>query len=216
MSFAVILPDGVAVRNFVWSGFLDALPGEVVLLHHFPDEAIEWLAPMRNGRVRWQEAPPTEERPLKFAFRQVMSYGHMYQSDTLAMRFNRARPMRGSWRVKTVAQLAKRAGQAAAAVGALDAVERIAHRVQAGSNEAAACRHLLEQIGAKVLFCANQRAPEIVPLVLAARGLGIPTATFIASWDNLTSKGASSHHSTITSFGGRACATSCCAITLRE
>ena len=40
-----------------------------------------------------------------------------------------------------------------------------------------------------ILFCSNQRAGAVVPAVLAATKLGIPTVAFIFSWDNLTSKG---------------------------
>jgi hypothetical protein len=45
--------------------------------------------------------------------------------------------------------------------------------------------------GAKpdLLFVTHQRPPQAAPLVAAAKSLGIPTATFIFSWDNLTSKG---------------------------
>ena len=50
-------------------------------------------------------------------------------------------------------------------------------------------QELFEKIKPSVLFCSHQRPPVILPPVLAARSLGIPTATFIFSWDNLTSKG---------------------------
>jgi hypothetical protein len=50
-------------------------------------------------------------------------------------------------------------------------------------------RQVLLKIQPSVLFCSNQRPPTVLPAVLAARSLGIPTATFIFSWDNLTSKG---------------------------
>ena len=40
-----------------------------------------------------------------------------------------------------------------------------------------------------MLLCSHHRPPRILPPVLAAKSLGIPTATFIFSWDNLTSKG---------------------------
>jgi hypothetical protein len=36
-----------------------------------------------------------------------------------------------------------------------------------------------------IVFCTHQRASRAVPAMLAARQLGIPTATFIYSWDNL-------------------------------
>jgi hypothetical protein len=50
-------------------------------------------------------------------------------------------------------------------------------------------RDLFSRVRPSVLFCSHQRPPSILPPVLAARDLGIPTATFIFSWDNLTSKG---------------------------
>jgi hypothetical protein len=50
------------------------------------------------------------------------------------------------------------------------------------------CR-VLQQLEPSVLFCTNQRAGIAVAAVLAARKLGIPTAAFIFSWDNLSSKG---------------------------
>src|SRR6266478_6096928 len=49
-------------------------------------------------------------------------------------------------------------------------------------------RQLLRRLKPSVLFCTHQRPPQIVAPVMAARSLGIPTATFIFSWDNLSSK----------------------------
>jgi hypothetical protein len=42
-----------------------------------------------------------------------------------------------------------------------------------------------------ILLCSHQRSSIVLPAVLAARRLGIPTATFIFSWDNITWSGAS-------------------------
>jgi hypothetical protein len=43
----------------------------------------------------------------------------------------------------------------------------------------------LEAYKPEVIFCTNQRALSAIAPILAARDLGIPTATFIFSWDNL-------------------------------
>ena len=50
-------------------------------------------------------------------------------------------------------------------------------------------REIFNRIRPAVLFCSHQRPTTVLPAVLAARSLGIPTATFIFSWDNLSSKG---------------------------
>jgi hypothetical protein len=52
--------------------------------------------------------------------------------------------------------------------------------------------HYLEFLGKikpSVIVCTSQRSLDVLPLILAGRSLGIPSAAFISSWDNLTSKG---------------------------
>lgn len=47
------------------------------------------------------------------------------------------------------------------------------------------CLNQLQQIKPALIFCTNQRASQAIAPLLAANQLGIPTATFIFSWDNL-------------------------------
>jgi len=39
------------------------------------------------------------------------------------------------------------------------------------------------------VFCSSQRPTTLLPAVLAARAMGIPTVAFVFSWDHLTTKG---------------------------
>jgi hypothetical protein len=48
---------------------------------------------------------------------------------------------------------------------------------------------MLQEIAPSVVLSSSQQSPRVLLPVLAARSLGIPTAAFVASWDNLTSKG---------------------------
>ena len=47
------------------------------------------------------------------------------------------------------------------------------------------CFQVLKKEKPEVLFCSNQRAINTLAPILAARDIGIPTACFIFSWDNL-------------------------------
>ncbi|WP_413999258.1 UDP-glycosyltransferase [Flavobacterium sp. W1B] len=47
------------------------------------------------------------------------------------------------------------------------------------------CKLQLEQHQPDFVFCTNQRSSQAIAPLLAAQDLGIPTATFIFSWDNL-------------------------------
>ena len=47
------------------------------------------------------------------------------------------------------------------------------------------CKKQLEAHGPALVICTNQRPTQAIAPILAAQDLGIPTATFIFSWDNL-------------------------------
>jgi hypothetical protein len=47
------------------------------------------------------------------------------------------------------------------------------------------CKKQLEEHRPDFIFCTNQRPSQAIAPLLAAQDLGIPTATFIFSWDNL-------------------------------
>lgn len=47
------------------------------------------------------------------------------------------------------------------------------------------CKAQLQQHQPDYIFCTNQRPSQAIAPILAAQDLGIPTATFVFSWDNL-------------------------------
>lgn len=47
------------------------------------------------------------------------------------------------------------------------------------------CKKQLQEAKPNFIFCTNQRPTQAIAPVLAAQDLGIPTGTFIFSWDNL-------------------------------
>ena len=47
------------------------------------------------------------------------------------------------------------------------------------------CKNQLKEHKPNFVFCTNQRPTQAIAPILAAQDLGIPTATFIFSWDNL-------------------------------
>lgn len=47
------------------------------------------------------------------------------------------------------------------------------------------CKEQLKEHAPDFIFCTNQRPSQAIAPLLAAQDLGIPTATFIFSWDNL-------------------------------
>ncbi|MBL8778096.1 MAG: hypothetical protein JNK12_19305 [Acidimicrobiales bacterium] len=191
MRAAVLVADGVSARNFLLGRFGPALArhGTWVAVHGLRDGFVEsQVAP--EGRPDAEYPLGTyDETALASLLRYTLLYGQMEWSDTESMRHNLRQPVTGSRRRRALHRTARLGGRAMAGPRRLAWVDR-AHTAAVGRRpEVARHRAQLAAAAPDVLFCTHQRPPTVVPPVLAARALGIPTATFIFSWDNLSSKG---------------------------
>jgi len=192
MNCVLLLPDGVGARNFLLGKFLVRLKergSRAHALHVIPDQMIKKLDPGLNGSLGWSRLRPYKHRPISLALEYSLSYAQMYWADTQAMRYLRDWPIKGSLRHRAVVHTAKAVGRLAASRAGIRRLDNW-HCSSVRSTELVAeYRKSFEQIRPNVIFCSHQRPPDVLPPVLAAKELGIPTATFIFSWDNLSSKG---------------------------
>lgn len=191
MSVLLLIPDGVGVRNFVVGSFLEQASRKqsVHALHVIPDHLLATYNAKLENKVQWHPLVPYRDNPLSFTLRNTLYYAQMHWADTQAMRHNRQLPVMGSWRTQAAARTARLAGRAAASSRGIQALDYFHCSIVDRLPEVKHYGRLLKEIKPSVLFCSHQRPLDILPPVLAARSLGIPTATFIFSWDNLTSKG---------------------------
>ncbi|HEY9449634.1 MAG TPA: hypothetical protein VIQ60_07755 [Gemmatimonadaceae bacterium] len=192
MTLLLVVPDGIGVRNFVLGSFLHQASerGRVVALHVVPDDLlpayagdvpdVEWHRLVQQG----SGGRATE------TLANALGYAHMYWAGTRAMRRRLAAPVQaptlGRW---AMIRTARSLGRVASSPGGIAALDRAHQFVASRTGAVEEYRRLFERVRPSVLFCSHQRPPAIVAPTLAARALGIPTATFIFSWDNLTSKG---------------------------
>ncbi len=191
MNLLLLVPDGVGVRNFVLGDFLRkaAERGHVYALHVFPENLVATYSDGLGHKVQWQPLVPYGDKPLSFTLRNALSYAQIYWADTQAMRYNRSLPVSGSWRTRAAIHTAQLVGRAAASARGIKVLDRWHCSAVNRMPEVERYRRLFEEVKPSILFCSHQRPSIILPPVLAAKSLGIPTATFIFSWDNLTSKG---------------------------
>ena len=191
MNLVLLIPDGVGARNFLIGPFL-GLARETWTTYVFHPIPERHLAAYGNGsseEVRWREFHPYRETPLSATLRYSLLYAHLHWGDTLAMRAVRSLPVTGSWRRQAVQYAARLTGRIAASAAGIKTLDRLLCLTTGRLPEVERYRQIFRQIDPRVIFCSHQRPPIIIPAILAARSLGIPTATFIFSWDNLTSKG---------------------------
>lgn len=182
----MVVPDGVGIRNFLYTRFLDLLSAkaEVVAWHVLPEHV---LATQEGRPVRFEPLPWVREGLAARLLRQAKIYSQLYwryEEDAAEVMLRFRKPSGGL--------LSRGIGHAARLIGrSLPTPEGAAwldrgHAAAVSENGGIApFEAFLKSERPDVVFCTHQRASRAVPALLAARRLGIPTATFIYSWDNL-------------------------------
>ncbi|MCL4793564.1 MAG: hypothetical protein KJZ84_03330 [Bryobacteraceae bacterium] len=182
-----LVPDGVGVRNFLLDPFAQFV-GQVldpVVLAGFRPELLPEEA------RRWSPLPflPFREGPVVALLRYALAYAHQYRWGSYAMLSNLARPVAGPFKVRLLHRVAKRVGRACGHAAGIKWLARLLEAENTRRREFREYQQLLRRLNPLVVFCTHQRPVSVVPIVLAAHSLGIPTVTFIYSWDNLSGQG---------------------------
>lgn len=189
MNVLLLVPDGVSVRNFLLTGLVDRL-AQGATVDILVGAGLPHAETSNSSGVRTvAELAPYPERALESTVRRTVEYAHLRWCDTPGARFNLSAPIPGSTRSRMLRRLSKSASGPIAASGATPRMVRLHDRLAARRDEVAPYARLLRELGTDVVLCAHHRPHVVQPVVYAARQLGVSTATFIFSWDNLTTKG---------------------------
>ena len=188
----VIVPRGEVVRNFVHSGALDTLAERAIvsLLSVSFDEETHRLLETKYGDIH----PLTEhgERWLVRFEREILEAAHnrwvWSPASRSRVRLHDAAATTGRQKlIRTAKKSISRAFANRVAVEALSKIERVSSRLLNTTDE---YLRLFRQIRPSMVFNGSHVHSRVATqAVQAAQWLKIPTATFIFSWDNLTSQG---------------------------
>ncbi len=190
---AILVTDGPGLRNVVFGPLLGRVQDRfgAHVFHGVSPERLHLFrgASREAGAAGWEPLAELEERRLPVFVRKTLGYAQMFWADTGGMRYNRSAPIRGSLPARLSAHAARGLGRLAATPRRMRVLERVLCRLAERFPSTRHYRARLEALRPSLVICSNQRAPQALPAVLAARALGIPTATLVFSWDNITSKG---------------------------
>ena len=187
-----IVPRGEVLRNFVYTGAFDevAKMAELSLLSVTPNRDLEEMLKHRYGNVF--QLPDVPEKWLVNMQREILDMAHG--------RWLWSEASRERWRLRSVeaetigSRIKLRAKRAACRPFAnrkglrlLSKIERASSRRLSTTNEYI---ELFRKLQPSLVFNGSHVHSRVaVQAVQAAQWLGIKTATFIFSWDNLTSQG---------------------------
>lgn len=186
--YLIVIPNGVAVRNFLCTRFLDLLlqSGSVTVWHSLRAEDIDAFRRRWDARVTWAVMPTVDDGLVERVLRQAKGRAPLlWQERADPTAPQRKGPSPSRWRARAVESLTTAIARVCASPRRVIHLDRLHQLVAAGAPHMDAFEACLRKWRPDVLFCAHQKSIEAVPAILAARRLGIPTATFINSWDNL-------------------------------
>lgn len=185
MKIAILLPDGVGLRNFIYSDFISKLEkeGNEVFVWNgtvFPISELGFKEIPLSGRIN----PITD---LIKQARKVFEIRRSFEltNDEVYLKYQHRPPV-----FKSIKHLIKAVGiyyYYLLGYGKPDsgffavAMEKQERKTEYYEQ----CKKQLIDYGIEKVFCTNQRPGRAIAPIVAAKDLGITTSTFIFSWDNL-------------------------------
>ncbi|MBZ9632342.1 UDP-glycosyltransferase [Salegentibacter sp. LM13S] len=180
----ILLPDGVGLRNFAFTSFVEIgkeLGWEVIFWNHTPFDLnnLGYKEIKLNGNAR-----PKTDLLKRAKIISELDYWTQKFSDPVYQDYKFPASKKNlKARIKNfiVDQLISRTkGEAG--------LQRLITQMKASERKGEFhedCKAILKKEKPDFLFCTNQRPVNAIAPLTAAQDLGIPTASFIFSWDNL-------------------------------
>lgn len=189
---AVIFPRGEVIRNFVYTGMLDSLGSESQLHLLTVTPGVEFEKMLAGKCDSIYPLTEAEDKWIVRIQRDIIDTAHnrwiwsRAAKERSRLRDQEAQTVRQKIirRIKKIISfpVANRRG-----LNTLSSLERVSSRLFRTSNE---YTEIYKKMRPDLVFNASHvHSRNATQAVEAAQWLGIPTATFIFSWDNLTSQG---------------------------
>ena len=188
----VIVPDGVGVRNYLYSNFVQELQKhnvEVLLYHQISDVALKEIKKVQPSIVDIKSLPRFVEKAFPRLLRESLAYARLL--------FNKKKldnsTVMDFWNGNQKGLKKKLLYRLAELLGTLFSLnyKLILIIEKAYNNEVSKDKIIniinddLELLKPDLILNLHQRAPISAPIILVANKRKIPTATVIFSWDNV-------------------------------
>lgn len=192
-TIAILFPDGISVRNFLYSEFPKLLlkDNSIVAFSFLPDAALSFLAEDIRAQIFVEKLIPFDEPFFSKVFRYAKQYAQLklnYKSDQNPSYF-RCYPeiKKQHFGNQIVLISGKFIGNLNATQAGVLLLERLQYAALRIFKRKLIMRYksLLKKHNVSLVFSPQQRDVKTPPFLEAAGQSGIPRLNFIYSWDNL-------------------------------
>lgn len=192
MRVLLIVPDGVAVRNYLYSSFINELEkhgGEVMLYHQISEKAIEEVKLVQPNILLIKQIPAFIESPKARLWRESNVYARLLRnkkilSNNSIMAFwnNKVK----GWKKRILLKLSEILGFAISnSYKTILKIDELYEKEIARSKVISKIEKDFDVFNPDFVLNLHQRAPISAPVIVVAKKRKIKTATVIFSWDNV-------------------------------
>jgi hypothetical protein len=183
----LLFPDGVGIRNYLYSDVFKGVQEDLVLLHNFDETTIKAL----KDNVSLSEAItiPVYEESIKEKFlRELICLSRLYSNSRKVA--NPSLLTNWNWDQKMISKkiFYKVIESIVPFFKKYSTILKLEEGYQKAIRETSfydEVKLILGKIQPKIVFCSHQRGLKVATIFAAAKDLGIETTTVIYSWDNL-------------------------------
>lgn len=178
----MILPDGIGLRNFVYSNFKESGISKGYTVKYWNATPFD-LGNFDCDAIQLRGKPKSKTDLLKRSLIELNLANFEQQSGNPTFLDYRFAPSTKTLKQKIKNTLVK--WYARKYKNNLTALRKELKQSERQSAYYKQCLATLKEEQPALVFCTNQRPVNAIAPLTAAQDLGIPTATFIFSWDNL-------------------------------
>ncbi|WP_281637410.1 UDP-glycosyltransferase [Flavobacterium marginilacus] len=183
----LLFPDGVGIRNYLYSKVFKETKNDLVLFHNFDPETI--TAIKQNTSISDSITIPVYNESVKEKFlRELICLSRLYYNAEIVS--NKAILAYWNWNQKTFSKkifykLIQRIVPFYKNYSKILKLERKYQKIIRQNPFYDEVKNILKKVKPRVVFCSHQRSLKAATIFAAATDLGITTTTVIYSWDNL-------------------------------
>lgn len=183
----IVFPDGVGIRNYLYSKVFDGVFESLVILHDFDKKTIDYLKGLKKIRhdilmPHYRESVNEKFLRELICLLRLRSNARKTKNATLLSNWNYSHKKITNLIFYRTVELAALLFKSDASILKIEAAYEKAIRKNAFYSQ---MKTLLSESQPAQLFCSHQRGLRMPAIFAAAKDLGIPTSTVIFSWDNL-------------------------------
>jgi hypothetical protein len=184
----LLFPDGVGIRNYLYSSVFESTNEDLVLFHNFDLETLKAIRD--NVLIDTEITIPVYKESVKEKFlRELICLSRLYYNTQIVN--NKSLLTNWNWNQKTLSKklFYKLIERTAPFFKKYTHILKLEEQYQKAIRQNVfydEVKGILKKTQPKVIFCSHQRALKAATIFAAAADLGIKTTTVIYSWDNLS------------------------------